>query len=67
MSIGLTVIRENGNIKTKAENNDGVSGLLMYMPITDLPVAESGSSINSFSSTNPIIKIGSIDEAEALA
>jgi len=66
MSLGLKVIRENGNIRTKAANNDGVSGCVMYMPIASLPTPESGSTLTPFSEANPIIKIGSIDEAEAL-
>lgn len=61
--ITLTTIRGNGNIKTKTASKDGVSGILMYIPAANYPTSTTDV---SFSATNPIIKIGSIDEAEAL-
>ena len=56
MSTSIKITRENGVIKSIAENNDGISVLFMYMPDSSLP--------SGFTAEKRIKKISSLDEAE---
>lgn len=55
MSTSIKITRKNGGIKPVAANNDGLSGLVCYIPATDIPAV-----------MTEVKKISTLEEAEAL-
>lgn len=59
---GITFLKGQGGVPKSLPGEDHISGLLLYS--SDLPVADEG--VAGFSTTNRIINIGTIEQAEAL-
>lgn len=55
MSTKISITRRNGGIKSVAANNDGLSGLICYIPQEDIP-----------SGMTKVEKISALEEVEAL-
>ena len=55
MSTSIKITRKNGGIKPLAANNDGLSGLVCYVPTADIPAV-----------MTEVKKISTLEEAEAL-
>lgn len=58
------IIRGQGGVPKSLPGEDHISGLMVYLPDTDLPVADAG--VTGFSVSNRIIAVSTIETAEKL-